>query len=75
MSTVAAGPSSNSVQLTTRVCIVGSGPAAHTAAIYAARALLSPIMLEGWMANGVASGGQVKNLNIESRTDARRTPC
>jgi thioredoxin reductase (NADPH) len=47
-------------KLSTKVCIVGSGPAGHTAAIYAARAMLQPIMLEGWMANGVAPGGQVR---------------
>ncbi|GAB4847651.1 Thioredoxin reductase 1 [Ancistrocladus abbreviatus] len=45
--------------LTTRLCIIGSGPAAHTAAIYAARAELKPILLEGWMANGIAPGGQL----------------
>ena len=47
-------------QLRSKVCIVGSGPAGHTAAIYTARALLNPIMLEGWMANGIAPGGQVR---------------
>jgi 2-polyprenyl-6-methoxyphenol hydroxylase-like FAD-dependent oxidoreductase len=49
-------------QLTTKVCIIGSGPAGHTAAIYTARALLNPILLEGWMANGIAPGGQVRPL-------------
>ena len=47
-------------KLTTKVCIVGSGPAGHTAAIYTARALLNPVLLEGWMANGIAPGGQVR---------------
>ncbi|EFN57908.1 hypothetical protein CHLNCDRAFT_57025 [Chlorella variabilis] len=46
-------------QLRTKVCIIGSGPAGHTAAIYAARAELQPIMLEGWLANGIAAGGQL----------------
>jgi thioredoxin reductase (NADPH) len=41
------------------VIIVGSGPAGHTAAIYAARANLSPLMFEGFMAGGVAAGGQL----------------
>jgi thioredoxin reductase (NADPH) len=30
-----------------KLIIIGSGPAAHTAAIYAARAELKPIMFEG----------------------------
>jgi len=38
----------------TPVCIIGSGPAAHTAAIYASRAELEPIIFEGDMANGIA---------------------
>ncbi len=41
------------------VIIVGSGPAAHTAAIYAARADLGPLLFEGFMAGGVAAGGQL----------------
>uniref|UniRef100_A0A2N9EHJ6 FAD/NAD(P)-binding domain-containing protein n=1 Tax=Fagus sylvatica TaxID=28930 RepID=A0A2N9EHJ6_FAGSY len=45
--------------LKTKVCIIGSGLAAHTAAIYASRAELKPILFEGWMANGVAPGGQL----------------
>ena len=45
--------------LKTRLCIIGNGPAAHTAAIYASRAELKPILFEGWMANGVAPGGQL----------------
>jgi len=42
-----------------QVIIIGSGPAGHTAAIYTARALLKPIMYEGFMAAGVAAGGQL----------------
>ncbi|KAG2483272.1 hypothetical protein HYH03_017870 [Edaphochlamys debaryana] len=43
----------------TRMAIIGGGPAGHTAAIYAARAELEPIMFEGWMAGGIAPGGQL----------------
>lgn len=41
------------------VIIIGSGPAGHTAAIYAARANLKPLMFEGFNAAGVAAGGQL----------------
>ncbi len=41
------------------VIIIGSGPAGHTAAIYAARANLKPLMFEGMFAAGVAAGGQL----------------
>ena len=41
------------------VIIIGSGPAAHTAAIYAGRAMLNPMMFEGMFAAGVAAGGQL----------------
>lgn len=46
-----------------KLVIVGSGPAGHTAAIYAARADLSPLMFEGFMAGGVAAGGQLTTTN------------
>jgi len=39
--------------------IIGSGPAGHTAAIYAARAQWKPLLFEGMMAGGVAAGGQL----------------
>ena len=42
-----------------KLIIIGSGPAAHTAAIYASRANLNPLMFEGFMAGGVPAGGQL----------------
>src|SRR3989338_8910780 len=45
--------------MTERVIIIGSGPAGHTAAIYAGRAKLNPLMFEGFLAGGIASGGQL----------------
>ncbi len=44
---------------TRKLVIIGSGPAAHTAAIYAARAELAPLLFEGFLAGGVAAGGQL----------------
>lgn len=46
-------------QLHAKVVIIGSGPAAHTAAIYTARAELAPVLFEGFLANGIAAGGQL----------------
>lgn len=42
-----------------KVTIVGSGPAAHTAAIYLSRAEIKPTLYEGMLANGIAAGGQL----------------
>jgi thioredoxin reductase (NADPH) len=54
---------------TEKVIIIGSGPAAHTAAVYAARANLSPVLFGGFMAGGVAAGGQ-----LTTTTDVENYP-
>lgn len=52
-----------------KVTIIGSGPAAHTAAIYLARAEIKPTLYEGMLANGIAAGGQ-----LTTTTDVENFP-
>lgn len=42
-----------------KLVIIGSGPAGLTAAIYAARASLNPLVFEGFSAGGLIPGGQL----------------
>ena len=53
----------------TKVAIIGSGPAAHTAAIYLSRAELKPVLYEGMLAGGTAAGGQ-----LTTTTDVENYP-
>lgn len=50
---------------TKKLIIIGSGPAAYTAAIYAARAKLSPILYEGYF-SGVAGGQLMTTTEVEN---------
>ena len=48
------------------IVIVGSGPAGHTAAIYSARANLSPFMFEGYVMGGSAGGQLTTTTDVEN---------
>jgi len=46
--------------------IVGSGPAGYTAAIYAARANLSPLLITGFQSGGIPGGQLMTTTHVEN---------
>ncbi len=63
---MAAGPSAPTPEAVENLVIVGSGPAGYTAALYAARANLSPLLITGFQDGGIPGGQLMTTTHVEN---------
>jgi len=59
-------PSGITAPDTENLVIIGSGPAGFTAAIYAARANLSPLLITGFQRGGIPGGQLMTTTHVEN---------